>query len=33
MAESFTHLRENAPQHSFELTKKIFKKGYGKEIE
>ena len=33
MAESFAHLRENAPQHSFEVTKSIFKKGYGKDID
>lgn len=33
MAESFTHLRENAPQHSFEETRRNFKKAFGKEIE
>ena len=32
MAEKFVHLRENAPQHSFEETKKNFKAMYGKEI-
>lgn len=32
MAEKFVHLRENAPQHSFEETEKNFKKRYGKEI-
>lgn len=30
MAEKFMHLRENAPQHSFEETKNNFKKQYGK---
>jgi aarF domain-containing kinase len=32
MAEAFSHLRENAPQHSFEETKRNFKLSYGKEI-
>lgn len=32
MAEKFVHLRENAPQHSFEETKKNFEKLYGKKI-
>ena len=32
MAESFNHLRENAPQHSFAETKRNFKRSYGKEI-
>lgn len=32
MAEKFVHLRENAPQHSFEDTKKNFEKSYGKKI-
>ena len=32
MAEAFSHLRENAPQHSFEETKRNFKAKYGKEI-
>jgi predicted unusual protein kinase regulating ubiquinone biosynthesis (AarF/ABC1/UbiB family) len=32
MAEAFTHLREHAPQHSFEETKRNFKLSYGKEI-
>jgi predicted unusual protein kinase regulating ubiquinone biosynthesis (AarF/ABC1/UbiB family) len=33
MADQFVHLRENAPQHSFQDTKKNFEKLYGKKIE
>jgi aarF domain-containing kinase len=32
MSEKFVHLREKAPQHSFEETKKSFNKLYGKKI-
>ena len=32
MAEKFVHLRENAPLHTFEETKKYFKESYRKEI-
>lgn len=32
MAQAFSHLRQNAPQHTFEETKQSFKKAYGKEI-
>jgi predicted unusual protein kinase regulating ubiquinone biosynthesis (AarF/ABC1/UbiB family) len=32
MAESFIHLRENAPQHSFEMTKEYFRQASGKSI-
>ena len=30
MAEKFVHLRENAPEHPFEETKKHFKNMHGK---
>lgn len=33
MADKFVHLRENAPQHSFNITKSHFKKLYGKNID
>ena len=32
MAAKFVHLRENAPEHPFEETKKNFRACYGKEI-
>ncbi len=32
IAEKFVHLRENAPQHSFEVTRKIVREKCGKEI-
>jgi aarF domain-containing kinase len=33
MSQKFGHLRENAPQHSFEETRKSFENYYGKKIE
>jgi predicted unusual protein kinase regulating ubiquinone biosynthesis (AarF/ABC1/UbiB family) len=33
MAHKFEHLRENAPTHSFETTKKYFRDAYGKDID
>lgn len=33
MARKFEYLREHAPTHSFETTKKYFRDAYGKNIE
>lgn len=33
LATKFEYLRENAPTHSFETTKKYFREAYGKNIE
>lgn len=33
MAEKFVHLRQHAPEHSFQETMKSFQKNYGKKIE